>query len=650
MAHQLVADQNMAAHSDGRIVVTCCRDCGAQFAFPTPSCFSCGSVDLAVEELAGSGRVFSWTVSHLSFGAEIDAPYTVLLVELEGGARIYGRLLEEWRREALRAGMSVTLDADETRSRGHAVFSIDKASCVERDFGEGQAPAKTCYEVVREVSLSRGAHPAFQIVDHDSLSFTELVARIDACAAMLAANGLKAGDRLAVMSNNRSEVLELWLACSRLGAVFVPFNPALRGPILRDMLELADTRLGVAEPEWCERLKEAGFVGPIVELSEFGGDSRTHWGEHDDAGEVAGDPAALSIIMFTSGTTGRSKGVMWSSLTINGMAVSIARNMEFGDDDRLHTALPMFHGNALVLTIFAALMAGGTAVVSRKFSASGFAGELERSQATATSFLGSMTNMVLSRTPDRPFSGTLRKALVIPAPPAVAEALAARFGCQVASAYGLADAGLPLFTGLAFPSGTCGRAYDPFWEARVVDDEGREVPRGTVGELAVRPRQPGLAAMGYWRMSEATRATQREGWYHTGDLMRQDTEGWFTFMDRHKDMIRRRGENVSSQELESVFESHPHVLECAAYPVPSDMAEDEIMLAVVRTEGSDVQALDLVRFAEPQLPYFAMPRFVRFVEKLPKNALEKVLKADLRREGIVEEAWDLNASGYSIQR
>lgn len=650
MQHQFQLEEKTAALKEGRILAAHCEDCSAQFAFPTPSCFSCGSMKLAVKEHTGLGRIFSWTISHLSFGAEIDVPYTVLLVELSGGARIYGRLLEENRRDALRAGMAVTLDAEETRKRGHAIFSVDKASSAERDFAEGQVLAKTCYEVVREVAGKRGEHPAFQIVDRDPVDFSGLVARIDACAGLLAANGLTAGDRLAVMSNNRSEVLELWLACSRLGAVFVPFNPALRGPILRDMLELADAKLGVAEPEWCVRLKEAGFAEPVIELSNFDGGRLTDWGSHDDPIEVAGDPAALSIIMFTSGTTGRSKGVMWSSLTINAMAVSIARNMEFGAEDRLHTALPMFHGNALVLTIFAALLTGGTAVVSRKFSVSGFAGELERSRATSTSLLGSMTNMVLSRAPDRPFGGDLRKALVIPAPPAIVKTLEDRFGCKVASAYGLADAGLPLFTGLVFSSGVCGKLYEPFWDARIVDADGREMQRGAVGELVLRPKQSRLAAMGYWRMPDATSATQQDGWYHTGDLMRQDDDGWFTFMDRRKDMIRRRGENISSQEVESVFGNHPEVEECAAYPVPSEMAEDEIMLAVVCKEGANVQALDLVRFAEPQLPYFAMPRFVRFMEKLPKNALEKILKADLRRDGIVTDAWDLNASGYSIQR
>lgn len=508
---------------------------------------------------------------------------------------------------------------------------------------------KTSYQVVNEMASLRASHPAFELIGLQRLTYAELIVRIDSCAAMLEARGLNAGDRLAAMANNRVEMLELWLACSRIGAAFVPLNPALRGPILADMLELAQPALAVCETEWVERLAEVQPTLPIIELETLSQGRATDWGG-GRPGTVAADPEALAIIMFTSGTTGRSKGVMWSSMTINCMARQVATTIEFDASDRLHTALPMFHGNALVLSVYNALTLGATSVVSRKFSASGFAGELEASRATATSFLGSMTNMVLGRTPDRPFTGDLRKALVIPAPRATIEELSRRFGCRVATAYGLADAGMPLFSGLDFPEGACGRVYDEFWEARVVDDEGNEVPDGATGELAARPRHRYVSALGYWRMPDATQASRRGGWIRTGDLMRRDAEGWFYFMDRGKDSMRRRGENVSSQELEAVFDRHPAVLECAAYPVPSEMVEDEIMLAVVRRPGCAVEPLELIRFAEPNLPYFAVPRFVRFMDQLPKNALEKVLKAELRKQGVVADAFDLSTTSHQVKR
>jgi len=624
----------------GVLAVARCNACATEHAFPTPSCFRCGSPVLTAAAHSGKGRVFSWVVNHYAFdGGQV--PYTVLLVELDGGARIYGRLRDDAStRSRLAGGMLVTLDPAASAAAGHAVFALE---------AEASLAFKTSYQIVHDITARRAAHPAFELIGLQRFTYCELLARIEACAAMLEGEGVKPGDRLAAMANNRVEMLELWLACSRIGAVFVPLNPALRGPILADMLELAEPALAVCEPEWVERLAEAAPNLRIVEMETLSAGRATDWG-NGTPGAIAADPKALAIIMFTSGTTGRSKGVMWSSMTVNCMARQVATTIEFDASDRLHTALPMFHGNALILSVFNALTLGATSVVSRKFSASGFASELEASRATATSFLGSMTSMVLGRTPDRPFAGSLRKALVIPAPRATIEELSKRFGCRVATAYGLADAGMPLFSGLDFPDGACGRVYDEFWEAKIIDDAGNDVPIGGTGELAARPRHDYVSALGYWRMPEATDASRRGGWIRTGDLMRRDADGWFYFMDRGKDSMRRRGENVSSQEVESVFERHPDVLECAAYPVPSEMSEDEIMLAVVRRPESTVSALELIRFAEPNLPYFAVPRFVRFMEQLPKNALAKVLKAELRKQAVVSGSFDLNASSHQVRR
>lgn len=632
----------------GVITIARCADCGAEHAFPTPSCFDCGSTKLDIAEHPGTGSVFSWVVNHHAFGSEeADSPYTVLLVELDGGARLYARLRDDAAvRSKLAGGVRVAIDRSLTGAAGHPVFALaEQASDLTLD----PALTRTCYRALSETAKTRGAHPALAIIGYQTLTYSELLARVDQCAAMLEGREVGKGHRVAVMSNNRCEVLEIWLACSRIGAVFVPFNPALRGPILADMIALADPGLTICEPEWTERFAAAAPTIPAIELVEFGEGRFTDWGDGSPTA-VSRDPDALTIIMFTSGTTGRSKGVMWSSVTINAMAHQVAATIGFASDDLLHTALPMFHGNALILSVYNAITLGATAVVSRKFSASGFESDLEQSGATATSFLGSMTNMVLGRSPERQFQGTLRKALVIPAPEPTIAAVEQRFDCKVATAYGLADAGMPLFSGLRFPYGTCGRVFETLWDARIVDLDGNEVALGAVGELAVRPRSIRIAALGYWRMPDATESSRRDGWIRTGDLMRRDAEGWFYFVDRGKDSIRRRGENVSSQEVETVFEGHPAVLECAVYPVPSDMSEDEIMLAVVLRPGVGVKPLDLIMFAEPKLPYFAIPRFVRFMEQLPKNSTEKVLKAELRKAGIVSGSFDLDASAHKVAR
>jgi crotonobetaine/carnitine-CoA ligase len=323
--------------------------------------------------------------------------------------------------------------------------------------------------------------------------------------------------------------------------------------------------------------------------------------------------------------------------------------MEFTASDVLHTALPMFHGNSLILTVYAALMSGAHAAVSRRFSASAFDAELEAAGATATSLLGAMGNIVVKQ--DAPAGARrLEKMLVIPVPTDLKAALQSRYGCRIGTLYGLADIGMPLFSGLDFPPDTCGRILAGSWEVRILGPDGTDVPPGTAGEFAARPRDPSATALGYWRMPAESEAQRRDGWLLSGDLMRRDEAGWFYFVDRAKDAIRRRGENVSSLEVEAAFIGHPQVLDCAVYPVPSEMAEDEIMLAVIPRPLQSIDPLALIRHAEERLPYFAVPRFVRIMDDFPRTATQKVQKVELRRQGRTADCWDREASGYVLRR
>lgn len=512
-------------------------------------------------------------------------------------------------------------------------------------------PDACLYATVERAARKAPDKPALELLGVQRVTYAELMARADAFAAMLLSKGVGRGDRVAYIAKNRIEVMDVFLGCSRIGAIFVPFADALRGSILRGMVEVSELSIFIAE-ETCREAVEEVWRGPTLFLAEPRPSDSPPWLREVPQVEWPPLPPVedMCLILYTSGTTGQSKGVMWTHGTVLHMGLSFIAMNELTSEDVFHTALPATHGNALLLSVVDALTIGATAVMSRRFSASGFEAELVAAKATITNLLGSMSNLVLAQPASGAEVSSLTKAFVIPVAPNVRKEVEARLHCKVYSGYGLADAGLPIWTGADFPDGSCGRLLAETWEARILDEYDREVPAGEVGELWIRCRYPHLSAQGYWRMPEATAARYRDGWIGTGDLFRRDGAGWFYFMDRGKDTIRRRGENVSSQEVEAVIASHPCVQDCAVYAVPSEMSEDEVMVSAVLRPGEPLEALDLIRFVEKKLPYFAVPRYVRFVPELPRTDTQKVRKADLKKTGVTPDTWDLQKSGYKLSR
>lgn len=509
-------------------------------------------------------------------------------------------------------------------------------------------PSTSIFRVVEAVSRRVPDKTAIELIGVNRCTYRQLVTQAENAAAALVAAGVSFGDRVIMMGNNRIEFLELQLACARIGAIFAPLGPSLRGPVLRGMVDLADPAIFIAEEEWRERVEEV-WTGKTRFLAPPAA-APTDWSGNADAleGLPTPDADALALIMFTSGTTGQSKGVMWTHRTYNTMAFSSVTMNELGEDDILHTALPISHGNGLILTVYSALVLGATAVVSPRFSASGYEEELAETGATFTNILGSMSHILLDQ-PKSSHAVKLKKAFTIPVSPDIQKAIEARFGCIVTSAYGLSDAGLPILTGVKFPEGSCGRILSQIWEARVTGPDGNEVPAGKSGELWVRSTVKNASAVGFWRMEQETAERYRDGWVGTGDIFRFEN-GWYYFVDRAKDAIRRRGENISSQEVETAIMTHPDVAECAVYPVPSEMSEDEVMTAILLRAGRTVTETDLIRHIEKQLPYFAVPRFIRWVEEFPRTDTQKIQKMELRRIGVTPQTWDREKSGYKLSR
>jgi crotonobetaine/carnitine-CoA ligase len=361
-------------------------------------------------------------------------------------------------------------------------------------------------------------------------------------------------------------------------------------------------------------------------------------------------PHELLTILFTSGTTGPSKGVCCPHAQFFWWGFNVLRQLALRDGDVLHTTLPLFHVNAMA-AFFQALLNGCTLIAEKRFSASNFWPALVSSGATVTYVLGAMVPMLLSRPPcPEEKQHKVRVALAPGVPAHLHEVFTERTGIYLLDAYGATESNATIGTMIdTRRPGWMGKLFDGF-QARVADEDDNEVPDGTPGELLLRADEPFAMATGYIGMPDKTVEAWRNLWLHTGDRVVRDAEGYYKFIDRMKDSIRRRGENISSFEVERVIMSHPAVEIAAVFPVPSDLAEDEVMTTVVVKDGATLDGAELIRFCEGRLSYFAIPRFVDFVSELPRTESGKVQKFKLREQGRSPVTWDREAAGIKLKR
>jgi crotonobetaine/carnitine-CoA ligase len=350
-------------------------------------------------------------------------------------------------------------------------------------------------------------------------------------------------------------------------------------------------------------------------------------------------PSDPAMVLFTSGTTGASKGCLLSHRYTLRQAGLMAEHLRFVESDVLYCPFPLFHIDATVLTVGPALVLGATAAIGERFSVSGFWPEVRRFGATVFDFMGATLTM-LHKQPPGPEDGVnpVRLAWGVPVPE-FADEFESRFGLQLVELYGSTDAGVPIYHPVDEPRRprSCGKVIDAY-DVRIVDEYGCEVPAGEVGELVVRPLEPSLISDGYLGMPEATLASRRNLWFHTGDLARRDGDGHHYFVGRRSDAIRRRGENISSMELEAEILEHGPVVEAAVVGVPSEVGEEDVKAFVVVRDGFTPEGL--IGFLEPRIPAFMLPRYVAVVEALPKTPTEKVRKHELKERPPAGPVWE----------
>jgi crotonobetaine/carnitine-CoA ligase len=498
------------------------------------------------------------------------------------------------------------------------------------------------------------------------VSYREIDRRANRLARGLARQGVGAGTTVLVMLPNVVEFVVLWIALAKLGAIQVPVNTAYRGALLAHVIDDSRAAMMIVEVGFLERLAEiADRLPHLQRLVVFGEGTSALAGiarfeamtfaaladAPDDPTEGGPTHRDLVAIMYTSGTTGPSKGVMTTHAHAYNYAHGGPDLLELGSGDVYFAPLPLFHIAGQWAVVYACMIAGATAAITRRFSVETFWGDAARFGATATFLLGAMANF-LYRQPAAPGDGTtpIRKALVVPLFPEIDD-FRRRFRVRVVTTYGSTEVSAPMVLPFDFPDWrACGRLKSDLYEARIVDANDEEVPDGTVGEFVIRPKEPWTLMSGYWRNPEATREAWRNLWLHSGDAMRRDADGTYFFADRLRDSIRRRGENISSLEVENEINLHPSVLESAVYPVPSEATEDEVMAAIVTKPGARLEPEELVRFLAPRMARFMVPRYVLVLESLPKTPTGKIQKFELRKAGVTPATWDRERAAVTLPR
>jgi crotonobetaine/carnitine-CoA ligase len=472
-------------------------------------------------------------------------------------------------------------------------------------------------------------------------------------AAALQSAGIGPGERVALICSNRMEFIEIFLGCAWLGAVLVPINVASRGPQLQHILSNSGARLLIIEDAYADNLSMLNASALAVEaIWSIDGGTSARLGTvqaiampRRDSGILPApvQPSDLGLILYTSGTTGPSKGVCCPHAQYFWWAANTAALLELRTDDVLCTTLPLFHTNALN-TFYQAILIGGSVRFEKRFSASGFYSALSQHRATVTYLLGAMVPILLSRpvlAEER--QHTARVALAPGVPQQFHADFTQRTGIRLIDGWGSTETNFVLGATVDRQRpGTMGPVFTGF-QAHVVDEQDNEIADGSPGELVVRADDPFAFATGYFGAHDKTVEAWRNLWFHTGDRVIREADGYFRFIDRLKDAIRRRGENISSFEVEQVLLSHPCVANAAAFPVRSQLAEDEVMAAIILRPGQTLTAPELIEFCKPRLPYFAVPRYLEFMQELPTTENGKVQKYKLRERGVTAAAWDRQA-------
>ncbi len=481
------------------------------------------------------------------------------------------------------------------------------------------------------------------------VTFEQMRQRSCAAANALLDLGIGPGDCVALFTATCPEWVYFWLGAGRIGAVTAAVNAANKGDFLLHALRLSRAKAVITDPERRSRVAEVAERLPELSSIVVQGDSHCEGLNRRAPATYIGDVGDIGSLFFTSGTTGASKAVATTWHYLFTTAATVASAWGFGPGEVLWTAMPLFHLSAAP-SVLAPMLVGGTTVLAPAFHPATVWDEVRACDAVGFAGAGAMVSMLL-RQPSDPRDAQLPLRFISAAPidASMYRDIEKRYGCRIVTMYGMTEAFPIAVKGVAGEGvpGTSGRP-NPSFDVRIVDPDGEPLPGGSVGEIACRPRYPHVMSEGY--VNGEGGVDRHPAWFRTGDLGVLDSDQNLTYLDRVKDSLRRRGENISSVEVETVVTGHPAVLEAAAVGVPSDLGEDDILLVVAVRPDFTLDYPELLDFCSARMPYFCVPRYVELVSELPKTMIGRVRKDILRSRGVGPGAWDRESHGYIVSR
>ncbi|MFT5531344.1 MAG: crotonobetaine/carnitine-CoA ligase [Candidatus Poriferisodalaceae bacterium] len=531
----------------------------------------------------------------------------------------------------------------------------------------------TLVDLVRVQAQQHGERQFMSFEDGASLTFAELDRVTDQVATALAELGLEPGDRLLGLLTNSRAFMVLMIATHKRRAIFVPLNTELKGAFLEHQVHNSEPRIVAVDAELLGRFDAVDTSGIDMTATVVVGDqldstlpdSLAHtellgFGELEQRATdpeqlLKPEPSDVCTIMYTSGTTGPAKGVLMPQGHCYLFGLGTVGAMDLTKDDRYFCCMPLFHANGLFMQVYACLVAGASIHVVKRFSVGSWLDTVIEQNATMTNALGVMPEFIYRSPPsDRDRSHQLKKIMAIPIAEEWGEAMEERFGVTLVQGFGMTEVNMVAFSDPADPvtpgcSGPPLREYFDVIIGNPATDE--ELAVNEVGEILIRPKVPSCFNVGYFKMPDKTVEAWRNLWFHTGDAGRMDSQGRLHFVDRLNDRIRRRGENISSYELEQVLNDFPGVTESAVVGLRVEGAggEEEIK-AVVAISGEAPDPVDFLDWCGPRMPRHTVPRYLQFVDELDKTASGKIRKQALRDEGVAAEVWDRESVGYVVAR
>jgi len=504
----------------------------------------------------------------------------------------------------------------------------------------------------------------FLIYDDYKISYKQLNENVFRVANGFLNLGVKKGDKVAIMMDNCPEFIYTWFALSEIGAVEVPINIHHKEKLLSYLINYSDAEILVINNLLIPQIKNIEellkdikkiIVHPLNSDTEFKNISVQ---SYENLIQTGSSPPQIEVkyhdlmaILFTSGTTGVSKGVMVSHNQMIFQAYMYCYISKFTENDRMYQYLPLFHAAAQCGGTLAPFLAGATIILRKSFSASAFWDEIRKYRATITGGFEPVLRILYKLPPDEDDNNHhLRTFLCGHVPPDIQEDFQNRFNVKLIDAYGLTETDVNISSTYDdIRIGSCGKAHTEYFDIKLFNEQDIEVPIGMRGEIVIRPLLPHIIMEGYYKMPEKTLETFRNLWFHTGDIAYKDEDGYYYFVDREKDMVRRSGENISSKELEEIINSHQNVMECAVIGIKDEIVGEEIKVALVLKSGKSMSPEEIIEYCDERMAYFMVPRYIEFLNSLPKELDgQKIIKERLKY--LSPKVWDRKKTGIKLQR